>query len=154
MSHYKALGIPQWASIRDVKKAYRELARRHHPDKGGDPKAFLPMKEAYEVLTDPLLRARYDAQLGNAWLQAVRKASLEKDELRIWQQWEHERFRELCERYLGAHHLTGLVCGRKRKRRSIDERDVKRRRFSLRMSNRGDRIGEGTPRRSCRCRVN
>lgn len=41
-------------------QAYRLLAKRHHPDKGGDPAAFAPLQAAFEVLSDPLKRGVYD----------------------------------------------------------------------------------------------
>ena len=131
MNHYRRLGVHKWASIREIKRAYRELARIHHPDKGGDPETFLPIKEAYEALTDPLSRVRQDAQDNDAWLQAVRKASLEKDELRQWQEVQHEKFLDLCIDYM-ADRTSTTNNHRKRKRRSSAYRAAKRRRVSLR----------------------
>lgn len=43
-----------------IKKAYRELSRKHHPDHGGDPQVFVPIVEAYTILSDPKKRAEYD----------------------------------------------------------------------------------------------
>lgn len=57
---YDLLGIPKDASEADVKRAYRKLALRAHPDKGGDPEKFKQLSRAHEVLTDPNLRAVYD----------------------------------------------------------------------------------------------
>ena len=63
--YYTVLGIPADAALADIKKAYRTLARRHHPDRNnGDPAAaerFRQITEAYEVLTDPARRQAYDA---------------------------------------------------------------------------------------------
>ena len=59
-THYKVLGIEQDAKIEDVKRAYRELVRRKHPDHGGDPEEFIPVQEAYETLSDEKLREEYD----------------------------------------------------------------------------------------------
>ena len=63
-SHYQLLGIQPDATAADIKKAYRRLARQHHPDKNkGDPAAaarFRQITEAYEVLSDPARRKRYD----------------------------------------------------------------------------------------------
>ncbi len=36
-NYYQILGLPDFASIEEVKKAFRELAKKHHPDRGGDP---------------------------------------------------------------------------------------------------------------------
>lgn len=60
MGHYETLGIDKDASVDDIKKAYRNLARKHHPDKGGDSEKFKEIGQAYEVLLDPDRRSRYD----------------------------------------------------------------------------------------------
>lgn len=62
--HYELLGVSRDASTEDIKRAYRRLARQHHPDVNpGDAAAETRFKEitvAYEVLSDPQRRARYD----------------------------------------------------------------------------------------------
>jgi len=60
MNPYEALGIPNTASEDEIKKAYRKLAREHHPDKRGDPEKFRKVQEAYEVLSDPQKRENFD----------------------------------------------------------------------------------------------
>lgn len=62
---YEVLGISKDASPEDVKKAYRKLALKHHPDRGGDPEQFKKVQEAYEVLSDPKKRQNFD-QFGSA----------------------------------------------------------------------------------------
>lgn len=57
---YQVLGLDKSASVADVKKAYRKLAIRHHPDKGGDSETFKEICRAYEVLSDPEKRKVYD----------------------------------------------------------------------------------------------
>jgi molecular chaperone DnaJ len=58
--YYETLGIPKSATADEVKKAYRRLARKHHPDAGGSEEKFKEIGEAYEVLSDPEKRAQYD----------------------------------------------------------------------------------------------
>ena len=57
---YQRLGLSRGASADEVKKAYRALAREHHPDKGGDPEMFKGIQEAHEVLSDDRRRQMYD----------------------------------------------------------------------------------------------
>lgn len=67
--YYKILGVDRAASKDDIKRAYRRLARKYHPDvsKESDAEArFKEMKEAYEVLKDPEKRSAYD-QFGANW---------------------------------------------------------------------------------------
>jgi curved DNA-binding protein len=62
--YYEVLGVPRNASEADIKKAYRKLARQHHPDRNpGDKQAearFKEVQEAYDVLNDKTKRAQYD----------------------------------------------------------------------------------------------
>jgi DnaJ family protein C protein 7 len=59
--HYKTLGIQSDATEVEIKKAYRKMAIVHHPDKGGSEAAFKEVSAAYEILSDPQRRARFDA---------------------------------------------------------------------------------------------
>lgn len=63
--YYKTLGVPRSANADEIKKAYRKLAREHHPDTGGDEAKFKEINEAYEVLSDDKKRDLYD-QYGTA----------------------------------------------------------------------------------------
>ena len=66
IDHYAVLGVPRNASASDLRRAYRRVARRHHPDLSPGPGAaerFAAAARAYEVLGDPVARARYDQRL-------------------------------------------------------------------------------------------
>jgi curved DNA-binding protein len=70
--YYKILGVSRNAGEAEIKRAYRKLALKHHPDRNpGDKKAeetFKEINEAYQVLSDPEKRRRYD-QLGDSYLR-------------------------------------------------------------------------------------
>src|SRR5213082_1295444 len=66
--YYKALGVDKKAGADEIKKAYRKLARRYHPDHNPDDKAaearFKEVSQAYDVLGDPEKRKQYDSGSG------------------------------------------------------------------------------------------
>src|ERR1700674_5083320 len=68
--YYSTLGVAKTATEKEIKQAYRKLARKHHPDVNpGDKSAetrFKEINEAYEVLGDPAKREKYD-DLGANW---------------------------------------------------------------------------------------
>src|SRR6195256_3893880 len=68
--YYSTLGVAKTATAKELKQAYRKLARKHHPDVNPGSKAaeskFKEINEAYEVLGDPEKRKKYD-ELGANW---------------------------------------------------------------------------------------
>src|SRR5215469_5414608 len=61
---YEVLGVPRTASQAEIQRAYRKLARKHHPDVSKAPdseETFKQVSEAYDVLSDPDTRKKYDA---------------------------------------------------------------------------------------------
>ncbi|SEA51635.1 curved DNA-binding protein [Arachidicoccus rhizosphaerae] len=73
IDYYKILGLTKTASAEDIKKAYRKLARKYHPDLNPDDenakKQFQQINEAHEVLSDPEKRKKYD-QYGQNWKES------------------------------------------------------------------------------------
>ena len=82
--YYDVLDVPKTAVEADLKKAYRRLAMKHHPDRNpGDASsedAFKEVKEAYEILSDPQKRAAYD-QFGHAGLEGGRGGGMDPGEV-------------------------------------------------------------------------
>jgi curved DNA-binding protein len=86
--YYKLLGVSKNASEKEIKSAFRKLARKHHPDVNpNDPQAearFKDINEAYDVLSDPEKRSKYD-QLGADW-QRWQQAGRNPGDF-DWSQW-------------------------------------------------------------------
>ncbi|RWR95052.1 chaperone protein dnaJ 11, chloroplastic [Cinnamomum micranthum f. kanehirae] len=63
---YEVLRIEKTASLTEIKTAYRNLAKRFHPDAGSDGRDFMEIHEAYSTLSDPTSRSLYDRSIGSA----------------------------------------------------------------------------------------
>lgn len=94
---YHVLGLPRSATPEQIKTAYRRLALRYHPDKGGDAEIFKQVSNAYQILSNPELRRRYDQSL------PIPDEDL-KSPLEIFQQhfyaWIHQEY-PLLEKLIG-----------------------------------------------------
>jgi curved DNA-binding protein len=90
--YYKVLGIEKNASDDEIKKAYRKLAMKYHPDKNQGKKSaenkFKDISEAYEVLHDPEKRSKYD-RLGSSWNQYHQEGGTDQDF--NWSEWFNSR---------------------------------------------------------------
>lgn len=61
MDYYSTLGLKRGATQEDIKKAYRSMAMKHHPDRGGDEKKFKEISAAYDILSNPEKKQMFDA---------------------------------------------------------------------------------------------
>jgi DnaJ-class molecular chaperone len=89
--YYEVLGVDRNAPQSTIKKAFRELAHKHHPDKGGDTDTFKDINQAYQILSQPEKRSLYDHQRSQPF------ASMTSDFYRhnhqgTHQQWSHMRY--------------------------------------------------------------
>ena len=84
-SFYETLGVPRGASAKEIRAAYRRLARKHHPDVNPDDAGaearFKEVQAAYDVLGDEETRKRYD-RYGERWEQAERIEEMERQRAR------------------------------------------------------------------------
>lgn len=96
MDHYTTLGVNKTASQDEIKRAYRKLAKQHHPDSGGDPEQFKRINQAYSIVGDERKRQEYDyspADDGSATYNA------DFDNQNV-----HEFFRDIFGASAGFHH--------------------------------------------------
>src|SRR6476660_4944733 len=95
VDYYKALGVNKNASTDDIKKAYRKLARKYHPDVNPNNKEahkkFQEINEANEVLSDPEKRKKYD-QYGKDWKHADQFEKAQQSQQRQQQTWGQQDF--------------------------------------------------------------
>lgn len=65
MNFYDILNIQRGASEQDIKKAYRKMSLKHHPDRGGSAEEFQKVNRAYEILSDPMKKRDYDMKMNS-----------------------------------------------------------------------------------------
>lgn len=86
-NYYRILGLDYSASDEEITAAYRIMAQRVHPDKGGSNQEFILIQEAYTILGNPVTRANYDHDLSR-WLNSFPVAATEREKRRssvaIW----------------------------------------------------------------------
>jgi curved DNA-binding protein len=110
--YYKILGVGKSADKNEIKKAYRKLARKFHPDlnpndKGSEEK-FKEINEAYEVLSDPDKRQKYD-QFGSSWQQYTGGGGRPEDF--NWNQWSAAPGGQTASRTLTPEELQEMLGG-------------------------------------------
>lgn len=94
IDYYRILCVGRDCTIRDIKKAYRELSKTHHPEKGGNPESFAIILEAYNVLNDEVVKKEYD--LVSPYGKNYDKFSslLTDDTLDSYSNYNHEAFKK------------------------------------------------------------
>ena len=87
-NHYRTLQIKRNASSEDIRRAYRKLAKKLHPDKNGGDKVFearfKELLEAYVVLSDPAGRDRYDSEYDRFFYKTTRTSPPYSREVALW----------------------------------------------------------------------
>ncbi|CAL9047461.1 unnamed protein product [Musa banksii] len=85
-SPYEVLRVRETATAGEIKAAYRSMAKRFHPDVAADGRGddFVEIHRAYEALSDPVARARYDLLMGRCWRGAERLRSRRWETDQCW----------------------------------------------------------------------
>lgn len=87
-THYSILGISPNATAKEIKTSYYQLAKAHHPDVDGDEVIFKQIVEAYEVLSNPTKRNKYDQELYYSGQLTAKNKQVKRDALWVYQQIE------------------------------------------------------------------
>jgi len=94
MNYYELLGVTKDTPQDEIKKKYRALASKHHPDKGGDTKKFQEIQVAYDTLSDPQKRQQYDMELSGGGRQFSFNSSHTSDSM-------HDEMLDMLRRQFG-----------------------------------------------------
>ncbi|KDP39335.1 hypothetical protein JCGZ_01092 [Jatropha curcas] len=105
MSFYELLGIPESGTLLDIKQAYKQLARKYHPDVSPPDRVeeytqrFIQVQEAYETLSDPRRRALYDRDMARGIHLAfsARRRYQNDEELEVTAEWKNRWESQLSE---------------------------------------------------------
>lgn len=119
-NYYEILGLTKTASMSDIKKAYRQLAKQHHPDVNAgsseSERLFKEITEAYQTLHDPALREAYDARYAayeqrsqNGAREQRTRAQAQSPKERANPGAAFENMESTFERFFGFHPKTGDV---------------------------------------------
>ncbi|XP_058103212.1 chaperone protein dnaJ 20, chloroplastic [Magnolia sinica] len=94
-SFYELLGIPESVGFSEIKQAYKQMARKYHPDVSPPnqteeyTRRFIQVQEAYETLSDPRLRAMYDRDLARGFHLAFSARKRFDEELEVKSEWRN-----------------------------------------------------------------
>lgn len=112
--YYKTLGVSSSASEKEIKAAYRKLARKYHPDVNPGDKAaeekFKDISEAYEVLSDPEKRKRYD-ELGANWDHYSRASASQGRRQTTYTVGDDDDFSEFFRQFFGGFDIGSTIFG-------------------------------------------
>ena len=87
---YTWLEIPEDATKEEIKRAYRTLAKQHHPDRGGDPELFSKISEAHTVLMDDERRVKYDKKIRETRLRVKLENIRDNAFSKLKEMWDYE----------------------------------------------------------------
>ncbi|KAF3794877.1 Chaperone protein dnaJ 20 [Nymphaea thermarum] len=126
MSFYQLLGIPESGSLLEIKQAYKQMARKYHPDVSPPDlaeehtKRFIRVQEAYETLSDPTRRAMYDRDLARGLqfaFSARRRPDLDMEERDGWKSLWKSQVADLKRRSVEKNSDGNLSWGARMRRR-------------------------------------
>jgi molecular chaperone DnaJ len=111
-NYYITLGIGQGANLNQIKKAYRTIAKKSHPDttQSGDSRVFREVKEAYEILSDSERRRQYDAKLEKEHPRVRQPSALKRSRIPVSPLDEIFRFESPLDDFFGGF-VPGLFSG-------------------------------------------
>jgi curved DNA-binding protein len=127
--YYEVLGVPRMASAAEIKRVYRQLARKHHPDlqpsaeRAKAAERFKEINEAYEVLSDADKRAKYDA-LGANWKSGMDFAPPPGADARGWEAASAENLDDVSDFFASLFGRSGGRTGRGGVRITMPGHDV------------------------------